>query len=513
MTDVLDAPTDVLGTAHQADRGPALHHRRGPLPRRHQAPVDDPHGHPAQPVRPRQHPLDRHQSAAKAMPGVVAVFVGADIPYNPLPMAWPAGGSAGIQNNVNTPRILATDSVKWTGEGVAAVVAETRGPGRTTRSRPSTVDWEPLPAVVDAEKATAARRAAAPRERPEQRRVRVDRRRQGRHRRGDRRRRGRRHAAHRQPAPHPEPDGDPRRHRLVQPGHRRVHDLDVEPDAAHPAAAAGRLRDRHPGAQDPLHQPGRRRRLRHEDLLLRRHGPDACSPARRSAAARSSGSRAGARTTRARSTAATTSRTSRSPASATARSPASGSRRCANLGGRLSTIGPGIPTTLYARVLSRLLQDPERLRRGHRRLHEHHVRRRVPRRRPARGDLRHRAGDGPVRGRDRDGPRRAPAPELHPARPVPVREPVRARDRVSGGAKIYIDSGNYEPAMDKALATAGYADLAAKKAEAKARGKLLGHGPLDLHRGLRRRAVASGSARSARAGAPRCGSRPTSRST
>ena len=46
----------------------------------------------------------------------------------------------------------------------------------------------------------------------------------------------------------------------------------------------------------------------------------------------------------------------------------------------------------------------------------------------------------------------------------------------SGGAKIYIDSGNYEPAMDKALEMAGYADLAAKKAEAKARGKLLGVG-------------------------------------
>ena len=82
-----------------------------------------------------------------------------------------------------------------------------------------------------------------------------------------------------------------------------------------------------------------------------------------------------------------------------------------------------------------------------------------------------------------------------------------------GGAKIYIDSGNYEPALDKALAMAGYDDLAAKKAEAKARGKLLGIGPLDLHRGLRRRAVASGSAPSARAGAPRCGNRPTSRST
>ena len=34
-------------------------------------------------------------SRAKTMPGVVAVFVGADIPYNPLPMAWPAGTMRG----------------------------------------------------------------------------------------------------------------------------------------------------------------------------------------------------------------------------------------------------------------------------------------------------------------------------------------------------------------------------------------------------------------------------------
>src|SRR6188508_1227205 len=92
-------------------------------------------------------------TAAKAMPGVVAVFVGADIPYNPLPMAWPAGGSAGIQNNVNTPRILATDSVKWTGEGVAAVVAETEAQAFDA-IREIDVDYEPLPTVVDAEKAT-----------------------------------------------------------------------------------------------------------------------------------------------------------------------------------------------------------------------------------------------------------------------------------------------------------------------------------------------------------------------
>src|SRR3972149_6172712 len=42
-------------------------------------------------------------SAAKAQPGVVAVFVGSDIPYNPLPMAWPAGGSAGVPDNGNPP--------------------------------------------------------------------------------------------------------------------------------------------------------------------------------------------------------------------------------------------------------------------------------------------------------------------------------------------------------------------------------------------------------------------------
>src|SRR2546426_8486815 len=91
--------------------------------------------------------------AAKSKPGVLAAFTGADIPYNPLPMAWPAGGSAGLQNNVNTPRVLATDSVKWTGEGVAVVVAETQSQAVDALEKID-VDWDPLPAVVDAEEAT-----------------------------------------------------------------------------------------------------------------------------------------------------------------------------------------------------------------------------------------------------------------------------------------------------------------------------------------------------------------------
>jgi CO/xanthine dehydrogenase Mo-binding subunit len=186
-----------------------------------------------QPLCACQDPGHRHHRRG-AMPGVVAVFTGLTS-RNPLPMAWPAGGASGLQNNVNVPRVLATDDVKWTGEGVAAVVAETAEQARDALDLIE-VDWEPLPAVVDAEKAT---QPGAPQlhENAPNNVVRVVGRRQGRHRCRHRWRRGRRPPADRQPAAHPEPDGDARRHRLVQPGHRRVHRLDVEPDTTHPASA------------------------------------------------------------------------------------------------------------------------------------------------------------------------------------------------------------------------------------------------------------------------------------
>src|SRR6476619_5745802 len=46
----------------------------------------------------------------------------------------------------------------------------------------------------------------------------------------------------------------------------------------------------------------------------------------------------------------------------------------------------------------------------------------------------------------------------------------------SGGAKIYIDSGNYQPALDKALTAVNYYELDTAKAEARRRGKFLGVG-------------------------------------
>ena len=81
------------------------------------------------------------------------------------------------------------------------------------------------------------------------------------------------------------------------------------------------------------------------------------------------------------------------------------------------------------------------------------------------------------------------------------------------GSKLFIDSGNYEPAMDKALAMAGYADIGDQEGR--------GEGPRQAPRASACRPTSrsaasrprSGSARSARAGAPRCGRAPTSRST
>ena len=82
-----------------------------------------------------------------------------------------------------------------------------------------------------------------------------------------------------------------------------------------------------------------------------------------------------------------------------------------------------------------------------------------------------------------------------------------------GGAKIYIDSGNYEPAMDKALATAGYDDLAQpRRPRRRAAASSSGWASAPTSRSAASPRP-SGSARSARAGAPRCGSRRTSRST
>ncbi|MBI4279494.1 MAG: molybdopterin-dependent oxidoreductase [Armatimonadetes bacterium] len=89
---------------------------------------------------------------AAAVPGVLAVYTGRDLQgqVSSLPCAWQAGG---VPNNVNTPPVLALDRVRWTGDAIAAVVAETPAIAEDA-ARLVEVEYAPLPVVVDAQAAT-----------------------------------------------------------------------------------------------------------------------------------------------------------------------------------------------------------------------------------------------------------------------------------------------------------------------------------------------------------------------
>jgi carbon-monoxide dehydrogenase large subunit len=92
-------------------------------------------------------------SRAASSPGVIGVFTGKDFEHlNPLPCAWQA---AGTENHVVTPRALEIEKVAFTGAGVAAVVAETPEAAEDALELIQ-IDWQPLDTVVDAERATAA---------------------------------------------------------------------------------------------------------------------------------------------------------------------------------------------------------------------------------------------------------------------------------------------------------------------------------------------------------------------
>jgi carbon-monoxide dehydrogenase large subunit len=90
-------------------------------------------------------------SAASALPGVLAVLTAADLEPEwggPLPFVWPI--TEDIKVPVHWP--LARDKARFQGDGVAVVVAETRGLAEDAAEAVA-VDYEPLPAVVDPEQA------------------------------------------------------------------------------------------------------------------------------------------------------------------------------------------------------------------------------------------------------------------------------------------------------------------------------------------------------------------------
>jgi carbon-monoxide dehydrogenase large subunit len=412
-------------------------------------------------------------SGAKGKPGVIAVFTGADIPYNALPFAWPAGGSAGIQNNVNMPDVLAKDSVKWTGEGVAAVVAETEAQAVDALDA-IRVDWEPLPAVVDAEKATqpgapqlhenapnnvvfewtvgdkdGTDKAIADAEVVVRQRI----------------------VNHRL-IPNPmETRGDiglynpgtdeytvwmssqtPHIQRLLLtafvtgiPEHK-VRTISPDVGGAfgtkifcYADMALVMFVSKAIGGRPVKWVEGRR-----ENYQSTIHGRDHITYLE--IAGTRDGEITGLRV-----------------------------KTLANLGGRLSTIGPGIPTTLYGRVLSGCYKIPNvycevtgvytnttfvDAYRGAGRPEATYVIERAM-------DL-----FAAEIGMDRAAIRRK---NFIPPDQFPYENPS-GLGTASGGAKIYIDSGNYEPALNKALTTVGYYDMDKAKEDARKRGKLLGVG-------------------------------------
>jgi carbon-monoxide dehydrogenase large subunit len=88
---------------------------------------------------------------AKAAPAVVAVFTGADIEgaLNPIPCAWLLPNA---ELKIAQYRALAQDVVRYVGDAVAVVVAESPYQAADALDLIE-VDYEPLPATVDPEKA------------------------------------------------------------------------------------------------------------------------------------------------------------------------------------------------------------------------------------------------------------------------------------------------------------------------------------------------------------------------
>ena len=81
-------------------------------------------------------------SAAKAVPGVVGVFTNDDLGLSRLPTIM------GMTSEAMTPSVLASNTVRYVGEPIVAIVAESRAIAADAAER-VVVEYRPLPVVVD----------------------------------------------------------------------------------------------------------------------------------------------------------------------------------------------------------------------------------------------------------------------------------------------------------------------------------------------------------------------------
>jgi carbon-monoxide dehydrogenase large subunit len=89
-------------------------------------------------------------SAARGMPGVVAIYTGADLVaagVKPIPASTDFKRPDGAPTATPAQHVLAVDTVRYVGEAVAAVIAETRAQARDA-AEAIDVRYAPLPAVA-----------------------------------------------------------------------------------------------------------------------------------------------------------------------------------------------------------------------------------------------------------------------------------------------------------------------------------------------------------------------------
>ncbi|MHA4843617.1 xanthine dehydrogenase family protein molybdopterin-binding subunit [Flavitalea antarctica] len=92
--------------------------------------------------------------AARTMPGVVAIFTGADVAeVNGVPCGWQVNFKNGDTMKEPKHPLLAVNKVRQTGDPVAVVIAETRDQAKDAAEAIS-VEYEELPVVVNAMEAT-----------------------------------------------------------------------------------------------------------------------------------------------------------------------------------------------------------------------------------------------------------------------------------------------------------------------------------------------------------------------
>ena len=253
-----------LRLGHPAARGSAAPHRHGALHRRHHAARHGARGDPAQPARARADSRHRHQPRQGSAPAWSPCSP-APTPTAALQAAFRAPGS--LPERRTQGRALSAPSPP-TSSATSATPSPWSSPNRDYQAYDALelidVDYEPLPAVVDPQKAAAdGRAAAARRKRPATSRF------TGRSpaatstppsQSAD----GRRPRSHRPAAADPDRDGAARRRGAVHAGDRRADAVEHDAEPAHRPLhhVARHRRARGQAARD---RAGSRRRLRQQD--------------------------------------------------------------------------------------------------------------------------------------------------------------------------------------------------------------------------------------------------------